>query len=246
VLDFFGLHVEELSDRDYFLHRGELITDAFPALPEEGLAVTFDRTRALSREQLAFLTPDHPLVRGALDLLLGSEQGNSTFAIWRGAEADGLLVECVYVAECAAPAALHVDRFLPATPIRVIVNHAFKNVTDKTELHDAPLVRGRPERLLDQPSIKNKIVPKMLRRAEEIASKRAKELAEAATTAMETQLLDELARLRDLRQFNDTIREEEVTHLESHQQALKDALKAPQLRLDALRLIWCRPASAKE
>ncbi|MDH4477676.1 MAG: SNF2-related protein [Verrucomicrobiaceae bacterium] len=246
VLDFFGLHVEELSDRDYFLHRGELITDAFPALPEEGLAVTFDRTRALSREQLAFLTPDHPLVRGALDLLLGSEQGNSTFAIWRGTEADGLLVECVYVAECAAPAALHVDRFLPATPIRVIVNHAFKNVTDKTELHDAPLVRGRPERLLDQPSIKNKIVPKMLRRAEEIASKRAKELAEAATTAMATQLLDELARLRDLRQFNDTIREEEVTHLEAHQQALKDALATPQLRLDALRLIWCRPASAKE
>jgi GT2 family glycosyltransferase len=57
---------------------------------------------------------------------------------------------------------------------------------------------------------------------------------------------DELARLRDLRQFNDTIREEEVTSLEAHQQALKDALATPQLRLDALRLFWCRPASAKE
>lgn len=246
VLDFFGLHVEELSDRDYFLHRGELITDAFPSLPEEGLAVTFDRTRALSREQLAFLTPDHPLVRGALDLLLGSELGNATFAVWRGAEADGLLVECAFVAECAAPAALHVDRFLPATPIRVIVNHAFKNMTDKVDIAEAPLVRGRPERLLDQPSIKNKIVPKMVRRAEEIAKKRAKELAEAAKTVMETQLEDELSRLRDLQQINDHIRDEEVTGLEAHQTALATALTSPQLRLDALRLIWCRPASAKD
>lgn len=246
VLDFFGLHVEELSDRDYFLHRGELITDAFPALPEEGLAVTFDRSRALSREQLSFLTPDHPLVRGALDLLLGGELGNATFAIWRGAAADGLLVECAYVAECAAPAALHVDRFLPATPIRVVVNHAFKNMTEKVDIAEAPLTRSRPERLLDQPSIKNKIVPKMLRRAEEIARKRAKELAESAKTAMAAQLTDELSRLRDLRQINDHIREEEVTGLEAQQQSLEKALASPQLRLDALRLIWCRPNSAKE
>ncbi len=245
VLDFFGLHVEELSDRDYFLHRGELITDAFPALPEEGLSVTFDRARALSREQFAFLTPDHPLVRGALDLLLGAEHGNATFAIWRGAESDGLLLECVFVAECAAPAALHADRFLAATPVRVVVNHAFKNVTDKTDLENAPLVRSRPDKLLDQPSIKNKIVPKMLRRAEEIARKRAKELADAAIAAMKERLEDELSRLRDLRQLNDHIREEEITALESQRDALAGALDSVQTRLDALRLIWCRQAGGK-
>jgi ATP-dependent helicase HepA len=239
VLDFFGLHIEELTDRDYFLHRGNLITDAFPALPEEGLAVTFDRTRALSREQLAFLTPDHPLVRGALDLLLGSEHGNATFATWKGAEADGLLLDCCFVAECVAPAALHVDRFLPSTPIRVTVNHAFKNVTDKIDFTDAPLKRSRPEKLLDQPSIKNKILPKMIRRAEEIARKRSKELATAAQSLITTQLEDELARLRDLRQINDHIREEEITALETQQQQLTEAVQSPQLRLDALRLVWC-------
>ncbi len=245
VLDFFGLHIEELSDRNYFLHRGDLITDAFPALPEEGLAVTFDRARALSREQLSFLTPDHPIVRGALDLLLGAEHGNATFAIWRGADNDGLLVECVFVVECAAPAALHADRFLAATPVRVVVNHAFKNVTDKVDLEGAPLQRSRPEKLLDQPSIKNKIVPKMLRRAEEIARKRAKELAEAATTAMSERLEDELARLRDLRQFNDHIRDDEITALEQQRDALAAALSSAQLRLDALRLVWCRQSSGK-
>ena len=244
VLDFFGLHVEELSDRDYFLHRGDLITDAFPALPEEGLSVTFDRTRALSREQLGFLTPDHPLVRGALDLLLGAEHGNATFAIWRGAESDGLLVECVFVAECAAPAALHVDRFLAATPVRVVVNHAFKNVTDKTDLEGAPLVRSRPDKLLDQPSIKNKILPKMLRRAEEIALKRTKELGESAITAMNEQLEEELSRLRDLRQCNDHIREEEIDALNTQREALAAALQTAQARLDAVRLVWCRQAGS--
>lgn len=245
VLDFFGLHIEELSGRDYFLHRGDLITDAFPALPEEGLSVTFDRSRALSRDQLSFLTPDHPLVRGALDLLLGSEHGNATFAVWRGAEKDGLLLECVFVTECAAPATLHADRFLPATPVRVIVNHAFKNVTDKAGLEDAPLMRSRPDKLLDQPSIKNKIVPKMLRRAGEIARKRAKDLADTAIATMNAQLEDELARLRDLRQFNDHIRDDEIAALEAQRDTLATALAAAQVRLDALRLVWCREAGAK-
>jgi len=61
--DHFGLHVEELVDRSYLLLPGHLITDAFPALPDDGLNVTFDRTRALSREDAAFMSWDHPVAR---------------------------------------------------------------------------------------------------------------------------------------------------------------------------------------
>jgi ATP-dependent helicase HepA len=107
------VHVEELGSRSYLLLPGHLITDAFPALPPEGLSVTFDRTRAASREDLGFMSWDHPIVRGALDLLLGGEFGNAAFGIWRGA-GEGLLLEIHAVVEAVAPAALHIDRFLPA------------------------------------------------------------------------------------------------------------------------------------
>jgi ATP-dependent helicase HepA len=56
-------------------------------------------------------------VTGALDLLLGSEKGNSSRI-----EATIGKLEAVYLLECVAPAGLHVDRFLPPTPIHVLVD----------------------------------------------------------------------------------------------------------------------------
>ena len=45
----------------------------FPELPNEGMRVTFLRERALEREEVTFLTWDHPMVVGVLDLILGGE-----------------------------------------------------------------------------------------------------------------------------------------------------------------------------
>jgi ATP-dependent helicase HepA len=116
VFDFFALQVEKIADRTYKLGRAGIIADSFPGLPAGGFAITFDRHRALLREDMQFVTWDHPLVTGALDLLLGSEKGNC--AADPNADCD---VEAVYVLECVAPLQLHIDRFLPPTPIVVRV-----------------------------------------------------------------------------------------------------------------------------
>ena len=76
VLELFFIEVEELAPRTYQLGSAGVLVDAFPGLSSEGLTITCDRQRALAREDLQFLTWDHPLVTGALDLLLGSEQGS--------------------------------------------------------------------------------------------------------------------------------------------------------------------------
>jgi ATP-dependent helicase HepA len=93
LLDHFGVQVEDHGPRSYILRPGHLITDAFPTVPEEGMTVTFDRTRALSREDLGFVSGDHPLVRASLDLLLGSERGNAAFGMWKGGGSEGMLLE---------------------------------------------------------------------------------------------------------------------------------------------------------
>ena len=46
MLDHFGVQVEDHGVRSYILKPGHLITDAFPTVPEEGMTVTLDRTRA--------------------------------------------------------------------------------------------------------------------------------------------------------------------------------------------------------
>jgi ATP-dependent helicase HepA len=113
VFDQYAIDVEEIAPRTYKLGSAGVFADSFPGLPAEGVTVTCDRQRALVREDVQFLTWDHPLVTGAMDLLLGSEKGNCSYV-----EGDGG-PEAVCVLECVAPPHLHIDRFLPPTPIRV-------------------------------------------------------------------------------------------------------------------------------
>ena len=114
MFDYYALHVEQIAERTYKLGRAGILADSFPGLPSGGFTITFDRQRALVREDMQFMTWDHPLVTGAFDLLLGSEKGNCSAD--PGA-VPGL--EALYLLECVAPLQLHVDRFLPPTPIRV-------------------------------------------------------------------------------------------------------------------------------
>ena len=237
MFDFFGVHVEELAPRSYLLRAGHLRTDAFPALPEAGLSATFDRARALAREDLAFLSWDHPVVRGALDLLLGGESGNAAFAVWKNGSRESVLLEIFAVVECIAPPALHADRFLPATPIRIVVDHALNDLSDDAEAAAAKLEAGDIFRLLDRGAVKKKLLPAMIEKALAFATERRDALVAAASARMDARLREEIERLEDLRKINDHVRPEEIAAARNQQEALREALAASPLRLDALRLI---------
>ena len=238
LLDHFGMHIEEMSHRSYLFQPSHLATNDFPPVPEEGMSVTFDRTKALSREDLGLLSIDHPLVRGALDLLLGAESGNSAFAMWRGSGSEGLLLEAWFVVECVAPAALHADRFLPPQPLRVIVDHTNAEFTDTAKLDAARLEKGDVVKLLDRGAVRKKVVPAMLKKANAFAAQKSKAVVDAAVVEMEKQLREERERLEDLRQRNDHIRPGEIVALTDQQDQLRAAMEAARPRLDAVRLVW--------
>jgi len=237
LVDHFGLHVEEHGNRSYVLMPAHLTTDKFPALPDEGLLATFDRSRAITRENIAFLTPDHPMVRGALDLLLGSESGNSSFGLWRGAGSEGLLLETHFVLECVAPAALHVDRFLTATPIRIVVDHAGKDRREDAAYAQGKIDKGNPVKLLEKPAVKRKLFPDMMNAARKLADTEVTALIAQATDAMKSQLQAEIHRLEDLRQINDHVRPEEIAAMRAQMAELEATLHTARLRLDAVRLV---------
>ncbi|MHA3772366.1 RNA polymerase-associated protein RapA [Verrucomicrobiota bacterium sgz303538] len=238
LLDHFGLHTEDLGNRSYLLLPGHLITDAFPSMPPEGMSGTLDRARALGRDDLGFLTWDHPVVRSSLDLLLGSEAGNSAYGIWKHPAGEAIFLEIHAVVECIAPAALHVDRFLPATPIRVLVDHAQNDLTDDEELAEAKLEKGDVFRLLDRGAVKKKLFPAMLEKAQALAAEKMALIVDGATTAMELQLQAEIDRLEDLQQINDHVRPEEVEAVRKQKEELRAALATARPRLDALKLIF--------
>ncbi len=244
LFDHFGVQVEDHGPRSYILRPGQLITDAFPALPPDGMTVTFDRARALSREDLGFVSGDHPLVRASWDLLLGAEPGNAAFGLWKAAGGEAIFLEVHAVVECIAPAALHSDRFLPATPIRIAVDHTAADRTDDETLSAARLEKGDIFRLLDRAVVKRKLIPAMLEKAQALAAERMQRLVETASTAMTIQLRNEIERLEDLRQINDHVRPEEIAAAREQQAELQTAIAGARLRLDAVRLIFRIPEGA--
>jgi len=241
LLDHFGVHIEELGNRGYLLRPGNLFTEAIPSLPETGMSATFSRERALSREDLGFLTRDHPLVRGALDLLLGSESGNAAFGLWKTPGNEAVLLEIYAVVECIAPEALHADRFLPATPVRVVVDHALKDESGNAAYAAARLEKGDVMRLLDKAVMKKQILPAMLGKALELAEERMGSITEAARAVMMAQLQNEIERLEDLRAINDHVRQSEIEAAKQERSELENALATARIRLDAIRLVLRAP-----
>ena len=135
LFSYFDIQFEDTTPRSYRLHpiNPDMCEIPFPAMHKTGMHVTFDRKAAVTRDDITFLTWDHPLVVGGIDLLLGSERGNCSVAEVKNGGKMAILLETVHVLECIAPKGLSMHRFLPPTPIRTVVNHEMKDVTNMFE-----------------------------------------------------------------------------------------------------------------
>lgn len=245
IFDHFGVTVEDLDSRTFHLSPGQLFTDSFPGLPDEGTIVTCDRTRALSREDVGFLTWDHPMVRGSIDLMLSSEKGNSSIVVWKDAKPDTppILIEAIYVLESVAPPRLHVDRFLPPTPVRVVVDMQGADCTE-TYRHSRINKSCADEeafRLKQNPQLLQALVPQMLKEAREHARAAKSVLLQQAMTAAHERLDGEAQRLKELSKVNPNVRKEEIRLAENVVADVTRHIAKAHLRLDGVRLILRGP-----
>jgi len=239
VFDHFGIHIEELAPRTYQLGSAGVFADSFPGLPLEGMTVTCDRTRALSREDVQFLTWDHPLVTGALDLLLGTDKGNSSFGVWKDGKGTGLYLETIFLLECIAPPALHLDRFLPPAPLRVLVDQSGKDVgtaIDRDTL-SRQVRAGDPYPYVSRREIREELLPELLERADAIVQRHLPTVISQARREMTLQLDAEILRLKQLAKVNPSVRPEEIEALEEQKRSLLHHLGSARPRLESIRLI---------
>ncbi len=241
LFEFSGVNIEELGNRRYFLLPGNSKSDAFLSLPVDGLTVTLDRQRALEREQEAFMTWDHPMVRSALDLMLGSEAGNASFGVWDSRGEKLILLEAWLVVECVAPARLHIERFFPQTPLRVLVDHKGTDHSQDAAFAKPPLRKGDAAGLMRNEKVKRVFLPAMLEQVRALGTTSSRTVIEDAMVRMNTEMAAEIARLRDLAEVNDHIRPEEITALEERKIQLTTIIENARVRLDAVRLIWKAP-----
>jgi len=238
LFDSLGLGIEDMSDRTYVLSVSNMKTDLGGDIPDEGLAITFDRAKALSREDLQFMSIDHPLLRNAIDAFLTGETGNAGFGVWEGTGEKGVILEAFYVAEIVAPASLGVDRFLTAKPIRVAVNHQLKDFSENVALKKVRLREGNLRKLLANPALKQQLLPSMMDKCEANAKLKIKELVASSNEYMLETMNAEVERLEELAELNQVVSQQEIEDLKSQITEISEAIRGARVRLDSLRMIW--------
>ncbi len=240
LLEHFGVQVDEIADRTYVLREGELLTDEFPQLPSGGIAATFDRRRALARDDVWFLTQDHPFVRDVLDLFLESGSGNATIAVQSDSDREEMLLELVAVVEVIAPAELDVERFLAPRPVRVVVDGRGQDRTSSNWIDESDLRTGDPEDLVDVDYGGPELLPTMIDAAVAAAAERMMVIVAEATKQLDEELQREIDRLSDLAEINPNVQRGEIEALDRHREEIRNAIDAARLRAAAMCLVVLR------
>jgi len=241
VFEAYGVNVEEHSEGCHILLPGDhMRVPNFPELPEDGATVTMDRAIGLAREDMLFLTWEHPLVRGAMDLILNNAHGNAAFGLVRHEDLDvgQLLLEAMFLVECPAPKRLSAGRYMPQTFIRVLLDASLEDLSqllfDSLETIPRPVDREEAATLLRG---QRKLIERMLKTAEKTAGQRLPAIIAAATQQMLDQATAELKRLSALRKVNPYVRQEELDQVKADTLELHGHLQAAKLRLDAIRVM---------
>ncbi|HEY7775762.1 MAG TPA: RNA polymerase-associated protein RapA, partial [Kineobactrum sp.] len=133
LCDAYGVEHEHHSEQALILRPTDhMLTAHFPHLPEDGVSVTFSRSKALAREDIAFMTWEHPMMVDAMDMLHSTELGNATIATikLKGIAPGTMLLESIFTVNCVAPRGLQLERFLPLTPLRLLVDARGKDLAE--------------------------------------------------------------------------------------------------------------------
>ena len=241
VFDQFGVEQEYHSAGSYILRASDhMLYHTFPGLDNDGVTATVSRDIALSREDMEFLSWEHPMVTGAMDMVMSNDFGNTAFCTLKlAALKEGtLILETNYVVRCTAPLSLQLERYLPLTTVRVAVNH---DLIDLSKVLSAEHLNklGKKVHKRDAQEFINQARPQishMIEKSEQLAKKEVPDIVAEAVNKMSAEQDNELSRLQNLAKVNSTIRQEEIDYLKETKQALLVYLQAAQLKLDSLRI----------
>jgi ATP-dependent helicase HepA len=238
LFEHFGVHISEHEDGDVNLDATRAYVEGFPSIPRDGMLATYNRKRAIAREDIRFISADHPLVQDSIDLLVNSPAGTTSFCVLE-ADKPNLLLEAVFVLEAVADAKWHVDQFLAPTPVRVLVDIHGNDLTENVlysrlsaDVEDAPLPR-----FLERPGFNGTLLKNLVEAANDRAKTHTVTLKKAARERAAAVLTADLQRLVDLSKLNDNVRPEEIELAKKQVLQVRTAIESARLRLDSLRLI---------
>ncbi len=242
LFDTIGLNQDDKGENAIVVTPAEnMLVSNYPGLPYEGCTITFDRETALAREDMNLISWEHPMIQGGIDLVLTEGVGATAVSLLKNKAlpAGTLLLELIYVVDAQAPKQSGIGRFLPKTPIRLMMDARGNDLSAQVEFESfnrqlSPINRHMASKLVN--SVQNEIHT-LIDKAEVSIEDRITAVRVDAEAEMKTALNAELERLQALKRVNPNIRDEELTQLEKQMSELSNYIGKAQVQLDSLRLI---------
>ena len=190
-------------------------------LDEEGMTATFYRDQAQSREDAEYLTLEHPFTESVMEMIGTQGFGSTNVAVLKSAALPqgSVLLEVWFKVDVVAPKALNLPSSLPQQLVRVLLSEKGQDLSQKI----APEILKPYIHHLDGNSCRQ--VVKARRDVIEARYAQALDIAKAALPNFKEQAKEvygnkwqyEIDRLTYLKQFNPSIREDEIARLQKFQ-----------------------------
>ena len=148
-------------------------------------------------------------------------------------------LECLFTVEATAPAHLQLGRYLPTTPIRILVDKAGNNLAEKVteQVLDKQLSPVKKQVALQLVKALKSMVSPLVSKAEAHAKADIEHIQSKALTTMQQTLDEEFQRLTALAAINPSVRQEELDFIKHQQNELSTYISKAQLKFEAIRLI---------
>lgn len=242
MFNVYGVDHEEHSENTWIVRASDhMRTGYFPGIGEEPITITFDRNKALSREDMAFVSWEHPMVAEAIEMVLKSEIGNTFITTIEkdGIEPGTILLETFSIINTVAPKRLQVDRYLPITPLRTLISKDRKDYSKALTHEKLNKLSMKIDRQTAHAIIKQ-LKPElevMVDFAIKFSQSKLPKIKEEAHERVDALLSTEIERMKQLQKNNATIRQEEIEFLEEQLHACKEVITNTKYELQAVRLV---------
>lgn len=237
----FGLEVIDLGGDCITIAPGDhMLVPDLPHLPEDGFMATTRREVALARDDVQFLSWEHPFIDQALELITSGPAGNAAAGYIEDHDykTGDCYLELQFVARCPAPKALAIERFLPPNAMHLMMTPKGDLKVNNGELPAfvLPLKKGTARGLVEQ---KQTQIEPLIAKLEKLGGGQLNKMIERAMNKAVEAYEGRLARLHALSQHNPNMPKSLVADVKQEQEAVLKAIGQAQLSLDSVRLVFC-------
>ena len=191
-------------------------------IDEEGMTATFYRDQAQIREDAQYLTLEHPFTESVMEIIRTQSFGSTNVAILKtnALKQGSILLEVWFKVDVVAPKALNLPSSLPTQLIRVLLTETGQDITAKL---DPEIIKPYLHHL-DSNSCRQvvkarrEVIEQRYAQALDIAKGALPQLKEQAKEIYGGKWQYEIDRLSYLKQFNPSIRADEISRLQKFQQ----------------------------